>query len=358
MDLAWLVRLRPLPCAGLLLTVTRRCPLRCAHCSSSSTMAAEEPDSLRLLRFVGSFDVRDRPEVVMMTGGEPLLLPELVAELAETARRAGARSAVLSGAFFARQDRIPAHILRALRAVDHFSVSVDVFHERQVPRADVFRVLRLVLDFGVPVSVHATGSGPDDPYLADLVAETRQAFGDHVPMLVNTVRPVGRAAGWAAWSAVPLDRQRALPCSMAAWPVVAHDGTVLACCNQHTVDQRPVPEHLRLGHIDSDDWATVRDRALSSPVLRMIRSTGPAYLLARYGEAAADQGYCGGCRSLGEHPEVIGAVRAVASGGLGELLDQQVARIQFESGPVAFVRRHGCARYADLVALAPDIQGA
>jgi pyruvate-formate lyase-activating enzyme len=353
MHLGELVGLRPVPCAGLLLTLTQRCPLRCAHCSSASTMVGQEPDPAHLLRFVGSFGADDRPEVVLMTGGEPLLRPELVAELAETARRAGTRSALLTGAFFARETRPPARILRAVGAVDHFSVSIDVFHERQVPRHDVFRLLRLALDAGVAVSLHAVGSGSDDPYLAELTVHARRVFGDQVPMLVNTVRPVGRAAAWAAARPALVDRQRVLPCSMAAWPVVAHDGTVVACCNQDTVDSRPVPEHLRLGHIGADDWGSVRGRALASPMLRMIRATGPTYLLARYGEPP-DQpppGYCDACRRLGERPEVVEAVRGFASGAAGELLDRQAARVQFESGPVALVRRYGCAPYADLVAL-------
>jgi pyruvate-formate lyase-activating enzyme len=352
-QLAELVGARPLPGAGLLLTLTQRCPLRCAHCSSASGPVGGQPDPRELVRFVGSFGPQDRPEVMMMTGGEPLLLPELVTELAETAHRAGTRSALLTGAFFAREPRPPARILRAIRAVDHFSVSIDVFHERQVPRSDVFRLLRLVLDDGVPVSLHAVGAGPHDAYLADLTAEARRVFGDRVPMLVNTVRPLGRAAAWAtARPAVP-DRGRVLPCSMAAWPVVAADGTVVACCNQDAVDRRPVPEHLRLGCIATDDWATIRHRALSSPMLRMIRAAGPAHLLARYGGPPAEPspGYCDGCRRLDERPEVIEAVGAFASGAAGELLDRHAARIQFESGPVALVRRHGCAPYADLVTL-------
>jgi hypothetical protein len=51
---------------------------------------------------------------------------------------------------------------------------------------------------------------------------------------------------------------------------------------------------------------------------------------------------------------VVDALQAVASGPVGALLDRQAALMQYESGPVDFVRRHGCARYADLVAPAPD----
>ncbi|TDU03342.1 radical SAM family protein [Streptomyces sp. 846.5] len=351
MELAELVGLRPVPGAGLLLTLTRSCPLSCAHCSTSSTMAGEGPDPVQLLRFADSFSAEDRPEVVLLTGGEPLLLPGLVGELAALVRAAGARSALLSGMFFARGGRIPARIMRAISAVDHFSASLDAFHEREVPRADVFSAVHRVLDAGIPASFHLTGTGPEDPYLADVTAAVRREFDDRVPMLVNQIRPVGRAASWAAATAHRPDPDRALPCAMAAWPVVAFDGTVLACCNQQTVDRRPAPDHLVLGHIAEDDWGTVRRRSLTSPVLRLVRTVGPAHLYARYGAEPSTTGYCAGCRSLSEHPEVIaGAVRD-ASGPVGELLDREAARRQAEAGPVELMRRHGCAPYADLVAL-------
>ena len=350
MDLAELLSLRPLPCSGLLLTLTRRCPLHCAHCSTASTMTAEEPDAAALVRFVGSFGADDRPEVMMLTGGEPLLLPDLVVTLAATARRSGTRTALLTGGFFVRRGSVAPRILRAIRAVDHFSVSVDAFHERQIPRADVFRTLRQVLDDGVSASLHATGSGADDPYVAGLAADVRRVFGDRVPMLVNTVRPMGRAAAWATARPADPEPGRVSPCAMAAWPVTAFDGTILACCNQDAVDRRPAPPHLRLGHIAEDDWATVRRRALASPVLRMIRVVGPSYLLSRHGrEGAADCGYCEGCRRLGDHPEAIEAAERIGSGAVGRLLDERAARLQTEAGPQAFVRRHGYARYADLV---------
>ena len=359
MELAEIIALRPRPCAGLLVALTRRCPLACAHCSTASTMAGQDPDAADLVRFVGSFTRADRPEVMLMTGGEPLLLPRLVERLALTARRRGTRSAVLTGAFFAREGRVPRRVLRAVEAVDHFSVSLDAFHEREVPRADVFGVLRRVLDAGVPVSVHAVGSGPDDPYLADLAAETRRVFADQVPLLVNTIRAVGRAASWSTAHQPAPGGGEPQPCSMAAWPTVAFDGTVVACCNQATVDLRPVPGHLRLGHVAQDQWADIRARALGSPTLRMIRVVGPAYLRDRWAAdtekgargSGGDCGYCDGCRLIGDDPAIARATLRVASGPAGALLDQYATDRQVAAGPVALMRRHGCAPYADLVAL-------
>ncbi|MGC5363618.1 radical SAM protein [Streptomyces sp. DT24] len=350
MELAELIGLRPVPGAGLLLSLTRRCPLSCAHCSTASGMSTrDEPDPGQLRRFVASFTPETRPDVVMLTGGEPLLLPELAAELGALARTAGSRTALLSGMFFARQRTVPDRILRAITSVDHFSASLDAHHEREIDRADVFRAVRQVRDAGVPVSFHLAGTGPDDPYLADVTADIRREFDGRVPSLVNEVRAFGRAASWAGPTRPPPDAERALPCSMAAWPVVAFDGTVLACCNQDTVDRRPAPAHLRLGHIADDTWPEIRERTLMSPLLRMIRTVGPSHLYARHAPDVPADGYCAGCRALGGHPRITAAVEAVADGPAGVLLDLTAARAQVEQGPVALVRRHGCAPYADLL---------
>ncbi|MFE3519734.1 radical SAM protein [Streptomyces sp. NPDC059166] len=350
MELGELVGRRPFPAAGLLIGLTRRCPLRCAHCSTgSSPLAREEPDPGQLVRFVGSFTRENRPDVVLLTGGEPLLLPSLVEALSARARAAGSRTALLSGMFFARSRRIPAAVLRAVGKVDHFSASLDAPHEREVSRTDVFRAVHRIREAGVPVSFHLTGTGADDPYLADVTRAVAEEFDGQVPSLVNEVRPFGRAAAWAAATRTAPEPGSVSPCAMAAWPVVAFDGTVLACCNQDTVDLRPAPDHLRLGHIGSDDWAAVRRRALESPVLRMIRTVGPAHLAARSGVPSAGPSYCDGCRSLGSGGRAAAEADAVASGAAGALLDLAAARRGAADGPVGVVRRHGCAAYAPLV---------
>lgn len=345
MELSEIIAARPRPGGGVAVTVTRRCPLSCAHCSfASTTDGTNGPDAADLLRFVRSFAGPHRPEVLLLTGGEPLLRPALVADLAAAARRAGTRSAVLSGAFFARDGHLPRRIRQAIAALDHFSVSIDAFHEREVPRDDVFLLLCRVLELGVPVSVHTLGA---DDYLADLTAAVHRSFGTRVPMLVNTLRPVGRAGAWAPGPAPAADAG-IRPCSMAAWPVVAADGAVLACGNQDTVDRRPVPDHLLLGQLRTDDWARVRGRALDSPVLRLIRSAGPGWLSGGVGT-----GYCQGCRALGEQPGALQTAQRLGSGPAGALLDRQSAEIQIRRGPVAYLARHADPRYAYL--LTPEV---
>ncbi|WP_328674218.1 radical SAM/SPASM domain-containing protein [Streptomyces sp. NBC_00328] len=345
MRLAEIIELRPVPAAGLLATLTRRCPLSCAHCSTSSGPRGEDTPAEALRRFVGGFAPDDRPEVLMLTGGEPLLRPALVADLAALAAAAGTRTSVLSGMFFAADGRVPARILRSLRHVAHFSASIDVFHEREVPRAAVFRAMHRIRESGIDVSFHVAGTPADDAYLADITASIRTEFHDQAAVLVNHIRPVGRAAGWASARAVRFrgaaeessSESPPAPCAMAAWPTVAFDGTVAACCNQRVVDARPVPEHLRLGHIAQDDWAAIRRRCQASPVLRTIRTAGV--------------GSCADCRSLARRPAALDAAERSGSRPAAGAMDALGARLQHDAGAASLLRRYGSDRYAPLVLL-------
>jgi pyruvate-formate lyase-activating enzyme len=353
MELDELVALRPVPSAGVLVAVTNRCPLHCAHCSASSTPTSRQPDADALVGFVDSFRRGRAPRVLVLTGGEPLLRPGLVVDLAERARSSGTATAVLTGAFFAVRDDLPDAIRDVIDAVDHFSVSIDVFHEREVPRASVFRLLHRVIQRGTAVSIHAVGSSAEDGYLDRLGEEVDLAFDGAVPILANTLRPVGRAALWssAPVPATPPEVRppRALPCAMAAWPVVAADGTVLACCNQLVVDRRPVPAHLRLGHIAVDGWERIAAATLDSPLLRLIRTTGPEYLAELIDPSSSQSGHCASCRAL--DPAALAGHRAVrlAAGPAGHVLDVEWARRQTAAGAEDFLRRHASSRQAGLV---------
>ncbi len=204
MHLADITALRTVSGAGLLMALTRRCPLSCAHCSTDSAMDSEQYSSAPFLGLVDTFTAAAHPEVMVLSGGEALLRPGLVADLAESARLAGTRTCLMSGMYFARRalgargsvsqaTMIPAGLRRAIGAVDHFAASLDVHHEREVGRDDVFRAFRAVLDLVPAASFHVTGLGDDDPYIEDLVARIRREFDDQVPVLVSRVQPTGRA---------------------------------------------------------------------------------------------------------------------------------------------------------------------
>jgi hypothetical protein len=253
--------------------------------------------------------------------------------------------------FFAESKTIPTQIKEAIKAVDHFSASIDEFHEREVTRANVFRVLDVLLDDGIDVSLHVVGRDPNDPYLEDIVDEVRRIFAGRVPMLVNTVSAFGRAKAWLTRPiAQPTDKIEADPCAMAAWPVVGFDGTIVACGNDNVLEGRPA--HLRLGHANVDDWSTVRARTLNSSMMRAIRLFGPEYMADRFREGGLGcDSYCQTCMRLSDEPALEQCVHEIMTKPSAAILEEQVSAMQKRAGAVAFARNHGLSRYAELVAL-------
>jgi pyruvate-formate lyase-activating enzyme len=346
-----ILALRSVPAAGISLGLTRRCPLSCAHCSTNSTLSSEEYPSEMFVRFVSTFGIGDRPEVLSMSGGEALLRPALVRELASLAREVGTRSSVLSGMFFAASKSVPNPIKEAISAVDHFSASIDEFHEREVPRANVFRVLADLLSSGTDVSLHIVGRDAGDPYIEGIVDEAQRFFDGKVPMLVNALSAAGRAKEWLTLTsdATPTIVE-ANPCAMAAWPVVGFDGTIIACGNDQVFEV--LPSHLVLGHANSDDWSTVRARCVNSSMMRAIRLFGPEYVADRFaGRSNGSDGYCQTCMHLSDEPEMEQRIHQIMAKPSVTVLEEQVSAMQIEAGALAFARNNGIAQFADLVTL-------
>lgn len=307
------------------------------------------------VRFVDTFTVEDHPEVLAISGGEAFLRPALLRELAERAALVGCKTAALSGMFWAKARRIPPPIKRAIDALDHFSCSLDVFHEREVQRADVYRALDTLLAEGKDVSLHLVGLGADDPYLVERTEEIRERFDDRVPMLVNGVSAMGRAAEWHA-DEPPVASEEPSPCALAAWPLVAFDGTVVACGNEDVVDG-PAPAHLRLGHAATDGWPAVRARSQTSGMLRALRTFGPEYLLARHGSATIGcDGYCQTCRRFSEDPGFVERVEAYMDSPSGTLMEEHVLAIERHAGVTSFMRRFAMGRFADLATLGAPVE--
>lgn len=351
MHLAEVIALRPVPAAGLIIELTRRCPLSCAHCSTDSTMGSEEQSGDAVLRLVDTFSSNDRPEVIALTGGEPLLRPRLVTELTCRAHQVDTRVHILTGMFFATSRTLPPAIRNALTSVDHVSASLDRFHEREIPRAAVFRVFDQLLERGKHVSFQVVGIEGSDPYLDGLVNDVRRVFNDRVPLLVSGLRPEGRAKAWlssdgAKGGTGPVEPS---PCTMAAWPVVCADGRVMACCNQAVVDGT-APQHLRLGHAFVDPWPMLRAKCQSEVMLRGIRVLGPTFLATEFGLDACN-GYCGTCHRLADHTDLAEQLQVALRPTLLRTMDEYVAKAQRAAGAVRFVERFGMPQYASLVKL-------
>jgi hypothetical protein len=366
MRMADILEWRTTPAAGLYLHVTRRCPLSCGHCSMRSTMHLAETDPAPLLRLVDSFTTDDHPRFVCLTGGEPLLRPGLIRSLGDTARQAGSYVVMATGGFFITKPDVPPAIDGALRSVDHVVLSMDAFHEPEVPRRRSIEFLHTVLARGQGASVQLVGTGASDPYVVATIDDLRRAFGDEVAILVGTLVPVGRGADLGTVRLVePGDHDHrdhgaaatvaAQGCPMLSWPVVTDDGSVVACCDQHVVDGADVA-HLRIGTAARLTWPEIRRFVTERPMSRAIRVFGPRYLAARSAPDLLQAGACTTCHSIGGHAGIeADAEHLVASPTLSMIEDlvrrdavthlpngvPELAHLAFAGTAVAAPRRRG-----------------
>jgi hypothetical protein len=343
---------RHVPSAGLFLSLTRRCPLSCAHCSTNSTIASEQHPAAPFLRLVDSFTDAAHPEFVFMTGGEALLRLSTVRAIAGTARRTGTRTVLITGLYFARaRGAVPEPLAEVLRTIDHVVISHDRYHEPEVPRAHALDVAACLLDMGIDVSFQLVADAPDDPCVAESVAAIRARFGERIAALVAPLGAVGRGAALFEGPTTPVSGPvYAAPCVMAAWPTVAYDGTVVACCSQDVVDG-PAPPHLVLGHAARDDWATIAERCRSRASLRAIRVFGPQELTRRYEPGCASGGYCSTCVRIGERPVVSQGAEKLAATDAFAVIEALVQRTLDDAGPQSFARTYGVPEYADMLTL-------
>jgi hypothetical protein len=105
-----------------------------------------------------------------------------------------------------------------------------------------------------------------------------------------------------------------------------------------------------LGHAKTDDWASVRERYLRSALLRGIRLYGPTYLAARHGSSGCD-GYCETCFAFADDERVAAGTAEMFARPTARLVEQQAVALQQREGALAFARRFGLRRYADLITL-------
>ncbi len=345
MHLTDMLRYRANPAAAVYLTITRRCPLSCAHCSTNSTMTSEEHSPEVFLNFARSFSSADHPHFILVTGGEPLLLPHLVQELTQIAHRVGTKVAVGSGMFFANMSSPPKNIMDAIDSADHFIVSLDTFHDREVPRARVVDTLKLLRDRGTSVSLQITKSSESDEYVNETIDVFRREFNDTIPMVVGNVTAVGRASQLTDLPQQDHPMAALEPCVLTNWPVVTFDGTIVACTNQLVVDG-PAPTHLALGNAAEMTWPRLRDEVSQRYLLKALRVFGPRSIRKRLTPSACNHDYCSSCHSLAQvNSAAVEVLPGFQTGELDALLD--LVQIQYENDSTRNVPHE----YADLVLL-------
>ncbi len=136
-------------CERLVFTITHQCTSKCSHCFIDkntvvkSHISAEEADG------VMSFMAREyNIDSVLTYGGEPLLYPEIIASIHSRAAELGIpKRQIFTNGFWSTKRERNEQIADLLRkaSVNSISLSVDYFHQQNIPLQTVVSTIELLL---------------------------------------------------------------------------------------------------------------------------------------------------------------------------------------------------------------------
>jgi hypothetical protein len=290
------LRVRFAPGRSVLLFLTDRCPVGCAHCSVDSRPTSPSISDFEL--FDGLLDaICEDPRLTMVgiSGGEPFVERRGLLRATERLVEADKDIVLYTSGVWAAAARIPDWIPTAIARASTLFLSTDAFHAEAVDDRRYVRAARTIADCGVPIVVQVLD-------LPEMIAEAERllelAFGkgfrDYADLSLIEPLPYGRGA--ALFGLPPEVRGGDLPaCSLLAAPVVRYDGRVTACCNEQVI-MGMGPDRLRRRVATRDELAQVLRQLRRDAVLQVIGRVGAGALTEhpRFADMQ-DAGYRGIC---------------------------------------------------------------
>ncbi len=286
---------------SILLFLTDRCPVGCAHCSVDS-----RPDSPRIT----DFDLLDRIvaavaaadyEVVGISGGEPFVERRGLVSSVRTLVAAGKRVVIYTSGFWAVRDTPAAWIREVLDSVSAMVLSTDSFHQESVATERFRNALLATARAGVPVVVQVLDLPGELALVEPICDEVRGLVaGSSIEFSMIQPLPYGRAKGLVPDPvAQPVGSYGA--CHVARAPVVRYDGSVSLCCNENVL-MGGGPSYLRR-RLDVDgDIGEQLQGIQREPLLSVVARVGVGALAQhpRAADLAAQpaRGICGACWRL------------------------------------------------------------
>lgn len=264
---------RPFRC--LTLSLTNRCPLRCAHCGTGS--GPDERETPDLASALAALDTAARRacRVVNFSGGEPILLGETLAELIREATARGLPTRVTTGAYWSSTATEARETLRPLAeaGLGQLFLSLSEGHQSQIPVSNAIEATRAARRSGMEVflAVGVTRSAHLD------FAAIRAAFeaaGVATPYLLESpLIPTGRGASSLPAGDLALRPVEHLdgPClSLTENPTLHPDGAITGCAAVFARDCPP----LIYGRTPETSLEEALDRMDADPLAAWIHRRG------------------------------------------------------------------------------------
>jgi hypothetical protein len=270
---------RATPAATVLLFITDRCPVGCAHCSVDS-----RPDSPRITDFalfeevVAALSTSDF-QLIGISGGEPFIERRGLGLATERLAAAGKDISIVTSGVWATSETPPPWISEVIRRCGCLVLSSDMFHSdvlpegrfsnaaRAVAREDVWIVTQVINEPGMVEHAHAL-----------LTAAFGPSWRDFAEIMTAPLLPYGRAAGLFQLTPTTAGRDFG-SCRLARSPVLRYDGVMSVCCNENVIMGRG-PDRLRRTARDRESIAAALADLGGHALYRAIAAAGPGVLTA------------------------------------------------------------------------------
>jgi hypothetical protein len=302
----------------LVINVTLRCPLKCAHCCFSSDMHKaghlsldDAKAAISEAAAIGSF------EIVHFVGGDPFLHPDIMAEAFAHARAQGLRGGATTSGFWAKNPDRARRMLEPLAAagLTELTISYDDAHAEFVREAWIRNAIDAGLALGLLVRLAVTIA--PGAALTGAVLRERLGLPDHDRLKVyeTPINVTGRAAEKS------LPRSDAAAGSGPCFSVlrtfnVTHEGAIQPCCGV-----LPQYDGLAVGSMRDGGVTRAVGAAYDDPLFKWLAFEGPAYILEQLGEAPETPfgGVCEACDRIFGSPEMLARARRLAEEKRGRI---------------------------------------
>jgi organic radical activating enzyme len=233
---------RRTPKRSVLLFITDRCPVGCAHCSVDSKADSPRISDHDLFEALLDGICQNKDiQVVGISGGEPFVERQALLSACERLSTAGKQLVIYTSGVWANVQTTPTWIDRVLGLVQTIYLSTDIFHQQAVPPDCFVRAARAVADAGAWIVVQTLDVEQATELLKRALGPNYLQYSEVVPLTLLThgrgehvVHHFQRHEG-----------QRFGVCGLAVTPVVRYDGVVTACCNESVIMGKG-PSRLRL----------------------------------------------------------------------------------------------------------------
>ncbi|WP_164114628.1 radical SAM protein [Sphingorhabdus sp. Alg239-R122] len=259
---------------SMLLFITDRCPVGCAHCSVDSRIDSPKITDFDLFeRIVSWIAKKERLEVVAISGGEPFVEKRALLHASARFRDANKKIVVFTSGVWASAKRIPDWIDTVLGRVDTVYLSTDAFHQDAVDETAFAQAAQTVVSSNCWLIIQALDQGEGEQKAVTLL---QRALGNDYRRFaeINITRPLDNGRGANVFH-VPkrLSPEDIAPCHLIRNPMIRYDGRVSACCNEDVI-MGLGPDQLRCSGNEDVQFDQAIADFNSNPMLNVVGGIG------------------------------------------------------------------------------------